>query len=122
MALDVDPPVAYARRMRSTSADLSHVSLRPMEATIAGYPWLPRMIDKARAARAGTLGTYCYPCPIDRTCLGLLGLDAELFADVATAAVDDADVLALLAALGIPTAAEAAFDPVALERRLHEAA
>jgi hypothetical protein len=93
-----------------------------MDATLAGYAWLPRMIDKARAARAGTLGTYCYPCPIDRTCLGLLGLDAETFADVAARAGDDAAVLAALVARGIPSAAAASFDPVDLERRLHEAA
>jgi hypothetical protein len=32
-----------------------------MDATLDGYPWLPRMIDKARA---GTLGDYYrYPCP-----------------------------------------------------------
>ncbi|MGI9099190.1 MAG: hypothetical protein ACR2H2_12015 [Solirubrobacteraceae bacterium] len=34
-----------------------------MDAQPAGYPWLPHMIDKARAAQAGTLGTYYrYPC------------------------------------------------------------
>jgi hypothetical protein len=27
-----------------------------MDATLNGYAWLPRMIDKSRAARAGTHG------------------------------------------------------------------
>jgi hypothetical protein len=27
--------------------------LRPMDATLDGYAWLPRMIDKSCAARAG---------------------------------------------------------------------
>jgi hypothetical protein len=101
---------------------LAHVRPRPFDVALDGYVWLPRMIDKARAWRAGTLGAYVYPCPIDCTCLGLLGIDAETFADVATAAADDAEVLAVLLARGIPAACEAAFDPVDLERRLHEAA
>jgi hypothetical protein len=30
--------------------DLSREDPRPMDASVAGHPWLPRMIDKARAA------------------------------------------------------------------------
>ena len=47
--------------------DLSTEEPRPMDATLAGYLWLPRMIDKARAARANTLGDYYrYPLLMDR--------------------------------------------------------
>jgi len=41
------------------------------------------MIDTARAARAGTLGSLMYPCPIDRRCQSLLGIDAASFDAVA---------------------------------------
>jgi len=29
--------------------------------TLAGYLWLPRLIDKIRAFQSGTLGAYAYP-------------------------------------------------------------
>lgn len=44
---------------------------------LAGFAWLPRMIDKARAGFAGTLGEYSvYPCAGDRAFLGHYRLDA----------------------------------------------
>ena len=61
---------------RPVAKNLTHEDPEPMDARLAGYPWLPRMIDKARASHAGTLGTYYrYPCPIDRACLELIGID-----------------------------------------------
>lgn len=30
------------------------------------FLWLARVSDKARAAEAGTIGEYIYPCPIDK--------------------------------------------------------
>lgn len=30
------------------------------------FLWLARVFDKARAAAAGTIGEYIYPCPIDQ--------------------------------------------------------
>jgi hypothetical protein len=91
-----------------------------MDATLSGYSWLPRMIDKARAARAGTLGGYFrYPCPIDAECLFRLGIDAEAFADVATAHGSDEDVLARLLELGLSPRPLSTFDPVLMNRRLH---
>jgi len=100
--------------------DLSKEDPRPMAATIGGYAWLPRMIDKARASRAGMLGDYYrYPCPIDRRCLELLGVDAVTFADIACDAPDDVAVLEALARVGAASAAEAAFDPIKLNNELH---
>jgi hypothetical protein len=98
--------------------DLTVTEPRPMEATLEGYAWLPRLIDKARASRAGTLGEYVHPCPIDRRALGLLGIDARTFGDIVEAAPTDADVLAALRAHGIASAADAWFDPVAYEAEL----
>ncbi|HEY5425095.1 MAG TPA: DUF5069 domain-containing protein, partial [Candidatus Tumulicola sp.] len=61
--------------------------------------WLPRLIDKARAAMAGRLGTYLFgQSPIDRGLLGALGLSHREFAAIVKNARDDDAVLAALAA------------------------
>lgn len=89
-----------------------------MDATLAGYPWLPRMIDIARVARAGTLGDYYrYPCPIDRACLDALGIDADRFAAIAERAPDQAMVEELVR-LGVPAPDTLSFDPLAILREL----
>lgn len=104
----------------SRTKDLSLEEPRAMDASAAGYPWVPRMIDKARAARAGTLGTHFrYPCPIDAVCLRRLGVDADTFADAAEASVTDLEVINRLRQQGARPASVASFDPVALNARLH---
>ena len=94
--------------------------LRPMDATLDGYAWLPRMIDKSRAARAGTLGDAVHPCPVDRRCLALLGIDFVTFTEVVARSADDAEVLAGLRAVGIASAEAAWFDAPAWEDALAE--
>jgi hypothetical protein len=42
------------------------------------------MADKARAKKAGTIGEYIYPCPLDQALLEFLGIDAEEFLKTAT--------------------------------------
>ncbi len=93
-------------------------TLRPMDAELEGYAWLPRMIDKSRHHRAGTLGTFMHPCPIDQRLLDRLGMDVGTFGDIVAAAPDDAAVLAGLRAHGIPSAADAWFDAQAFEDEL----
>jgi hypothetical protein len=93
-----------------------------MDATLDGYAWLPRMIDKNRAARDGTLGDFVHPCPVDRRCLSLLELDFADFDAIVAGAETDADVLAGLRAHGIPSAADAWFDAPAFEDALQRAA
>lgn len=57
--------------------DLSREVPRSPFDTLDGIPWLPRLIDKARAMKAGKLGEYIpYPCGGDRHFLSTLGLDA----------------------------------------------
>ncbi|MCW2993034.1 MAG: hypothetical protein JWQ18_529 [Conexibacter sp.] len=96
--------------------------LRPMDATLDGYAWLPRMIDKARAKRAGTLGTAVHPCPVDRRCLALLGIDVETFGEVVARAGDDDDAAVLdgLRAAGAASAQDAWFDAQAWEDALQQ--
>ncbi|MDX6730800.1 MAG: hypothetical protein QOC54_748 [Baekduia sp.] len=95
-------------------------TLRPMDATLDGYAWLPRMIDKSRAARDGTLGDAVHPCPVDRRCLALLGIDVETLGDVVARSADDAEVLRGLRAVGIAPAEAAWFDAPAWEDALQE--
>jgi hypothetical protein len=62
--------------------------------TVGGIRWLPRLIDKARMARRGTLGTYLFGhSPIDRGLLRRLGVTTRQFADIVAASPDDATVL-----------------------------
>jgi hypothetical protein len=99
--------------------NLAHEDPAPMEAKLAGYPWLPRMIDKARASQAGTLGTYYrYPCPIDKACLDLLGINADTFFEIANRA-DGQTVIDELAAIGASAEQIINFDPVQLNDELH---
>ena len=96
--------------------------LRPMDATVDGYAWLPRMIDKSRASRAGTLGDIVHPCPVDRRCLERLGVDFATFAAIVARSATDADVLASLREHGVAAAADQWFDAVAFENELQRAA
>jgi hypothetical protein len=59
---------------------------------LGGYAHLARMIDKARAKSAGTLGEYIYPCPLDQALLEFLGLGADAFFETANSGSDDAVV------------------------------
>ena len=95
--------------------------VRPMDATLDGYAWLPRLIDKARLARAGALGDIVHPCPVDRRCMGLLGIDAGTLHAIVDREPTDAGVLAALRRHGIPPARDAWFDAPAFEVELQRA-
>jgi Domain of unknown function (DUF5069) len=43
--------------------------------------WLARIVDKARAAKAGTIHDYIYPCPMDKGVLERWGVSVEEFED-----------------------------------------
>jgi Domain of unknown function (DUF5069) len=43
--------------------------------------WLARITDKARAAQAGTIHDYIYPCPMDQGVLQRWGVSVEEFED-----------------------------------------
>ncbi|HEV7178345.1 MAG TPA: DUF5069 domain-containing protein [Candidatus Baltobacteraceae bacterium] len=74
---------------------------------IDGVAWLPRLIDKARAAHAGTLGDYLFgQSPMDRTLLHVLSLGHAEFARIVAHAPDDRAVVESLSAR----------DPHALDR------
>lgn len=56
-----------------------------------GYTWLLRVFDKGRAAHAGTIHDYIYPCPLDKGVFERWGITPEQFdAALATAHTDEA--------------------------------
>ena len=53
--------------------------------------WLARVYDKARAAAAGTIHDYIYPCPMDRGVMERWGITPAAFNDaIRTHTTDDA--------------------------------
>ncbi len=72
---------------------------------VEGIKWLPRLCDKARMSRAGTLGAYLVGhSPVDRGLLSRLGVSTDEFIAVALAAPDDAAALAAFRARGFDEA------------------
>ena len=71
--------------------DLTHEFPRSPRETLAGYVLAARVLDKCRAAIAGTLGEYHFDCPLDRFFFEFAGVNAESFRSfVATGAADEA--------------------------------
>jgi quercetin dioxygenase-like cupin family protein len=94
-------------------------TLRPPDALLEGYAWLPRMLDKARAELAGVETGFPFGCPVDHTCMARLGIDPELVRKlVARHGTDDAAILTELRLHGIPPAEQQRFDAPALEHAL----
>jgi predicted PurR-regulated permease PerM len=70
--------------------DLRELPPRRWSDELGGIRWLPRMIDKARAAMHGALGDYLYgQCPVDRGLLRALGLTYKDFTGIVRAGGDD---------------------------------
>jgi predicted PurR-regulated permease PerM len=70
--------------------DLSANPPRRWNEELGGIRWLPRLIDKARAAMKGSLGDYLYgQSPIDRGLLLALGLKYRDFTGIVRSAGDD---------------------------------
>jgi predicted PurR-regulated permease PerM len=80
--------------------DLTVTAPRRWSDELGGIQWLPRLIDKARAALHGRLGDYYYgQCPLDRGLLLALGISyAEFTNIVREAGENDERVLELLQA------------------------
>jgi quercetin dioxygenase-like cupin family protein len=104
----------------AAAKDLTEQAPRGLDAELEGYAWLPRMFDKARATLAGTAGSYLFGCPVDHTCMALLGIAPEVVLDLAARHADDHAVLDALRAHGIPSPAEAWFDGQAVEDELQD--
>lgn len=57
--------------------DLTKVPPRSPRVRLRGYVILPRLLDKGRAALAGTLGEYHYNCPLDQRFFNFVGINPE---------------------------------------------
>lgn len=78
--------------------DLTHEVPRSPFDELDGFLWLARMIDKARALHAGTLGDYsAYPCPGDKVFLQHFGLDAAALGEVIRGGASDEAITAWVA-------------------------
>ncbi len=60
--------------------DLTRSFPRSPKDKLAGLVHLPRMLDKAHAFNAGTLGEYYFPCPLDDIILEFLQTDSQSLA------------------------------------------
>jgi len=81
----------------SQAKDLRSAPPRRWSEEVGGIKWLPRIIDKARAAMNGTLGDYLYgQSPMDRGLLRALGLSYKEFTNIVRRAGDDEQVLTML--------------------------
>ena len=73
--------------------DLRVQDPRPGHLALGDWPWLPRMIDKARAKYHGNIGTYVHPCGRDMVLLRDLGLTPEEFKEIIESTETDDGVL-----------------------------
>jgi len=72
--------------------DLRATAPRRWSDELGGIRWLPRMIDKARAAMHGTLGDYLYgQSPMDRSLLRAMGLSYKDFTRIVRQSGGDDD-------------------------------
>ncbi len=79
--------------MPQTALDLTKDVPRSPFVEVAGYVWLPRLIDKARAYFAGTNGEYAaYPCGMDRAFIGFYQLDTDALAAEIKAGKDEHEI------------------------------
>lgn len=74
--------------------DLTQHPPRSPRVRLGGYVHLPRLLDKARAAAAGKLGEYVYPCPLDKRFFGFTGIDPDEFLAAVTTGLGDTAMLA----------------------------
>src|SRR5581483_3729295 len=85
--------------------DLRKSYPRSVHERLGGYVHLGRMIDKARAKHAGTLGEYIYPCPLDQRLLDFLEISGDRFFD-AVQSRNDAQMVEWVTAAGKERSAE----------------
>ena len=60
---------------------------------LGGYTILPRILDKARASLAGTLGDYKFNNPLDNVLFGFAGVTADVFLTQVKTGAGDFEVL-----------------------------
>jgi hypothetical protein len=69
---------------------------------LGGFVHLPRLLDKARAAAAGTLGEFIYPCPLDQRFFAFAGITPEALLAEVKMGRSDTEMLAWVLAQARP--------------------
>lgn len=73
--------------------DLTQRPPRSPRARLGGFVILPRMLDKGRAAIAGTLGEYDFACGLDQRFLNFAGIDADAVKEQLAQGKGDGEIL-----------------------------
>ncbi len=73
--------------------DLTKRPPRSPRVRLGGYVVLPRMLDKGRAAIAGTEGEYKFACPLDMRFVDFVGIDPEALKQQLAAGKGDGEIL-----------------------------
>lgn len=81
-----------------SAPDLTRRPPRSMRVRLGHYAILPRILDKCRAALAGTLGEYKYACPLDQHFFRFTGVDPERLKAEVAKGLGDGAVLAWIEA------------------------
>lgn len=77
-----------------SAPDLAQHPPRSPRVKLGGFVHLPRLLDKARAAAAGKLGEFIYPCPLDNRFFAFTGLAADALLAEAKTGKSDTEMLA----------------------------
>lgn len=95
-------PSPATRAFKYSAPDLAKFPPRSPRTRLGGFVHLPRLIDKARAAIAGTHGDYQYDCPMDAHFWAFTGLKAGPFLKEVKAGKGDGELLAYVLAHARP--------------------
>lgn len=87
--------------------------------SLAGFIWLPRLIDKVRAFQVGTLGTYAYPSALDRAFMRRFQLSPAFLEQVVREQSTDLEVGATVLQQVRLTAEEIHGRCLKMERKYH---
>lgn len=98
----LDPAAAAAGAVNYRRPDLRRHPPRSPYTRLGGFVHLPRLIDKARALAAATIGEYHYECPFDKRFFSFTGLHAKDFLAQVKAGRSDSELLAYVQARSRP--------------------
>lgn len=96
------PAAAPTGAINLSAPDLTRHPPRSPRTRLGGFVHLPRLIDKARAAIAGTNGDYHYDCPMDQKFWFYTGINPEAFLVEVKAGKSDSELLAYVLAHASP--------------------
>ena len=88
----------YAAPLPAPVPDLRQRAPRSPRQRLGGFVWLPRLLDKGRAALAGTNGDYEYGCLLDQRFFDFVAIEPEALKAQLAAGKGDAELLEWLLA------------------------